>query len=55
MRWSVPGRGKRGGVRVIYFRRLEEGKLWLLVMYAKNVRASIGADVLRQIRETIDG
>jgi hypothetical protein len=55
VRWGVSGRGKRGGVRVIYFRQLEEGKLWLLVMYAKNVRASIGADVLRQIRETIDG
>jgi hypothetical protein len=34
---------------------MEEGKLWLLVMYAKNVRVSIGAEVLKQIRETIDG
>lgn len=42
-------------VRVIYFRRLAEGKIWLLVMYAKNVRTSIGAERLRKIRETIDG
>ena len=51
----MAGRGKRGGVRVIYFKRLAEGKIWLLVMYAKNVRASISADQLERIRETIDG
>ena len=39
---------------MIYFKRLAEGKIWLLVMYTKNVRASIGAEQLRQIRETID-
>jgi hypothetical protein len=55
VRWSLAGRGKRGGVRVIYFKRLAESKIWLLVMYAKNVRASIGAEQLRQIRETISG
>jgi hypothetical protein len=55
VRWGVAGRGKRGGVRVIYFKRLDEGRIWLLVMYAKNVRASISADVLREIRESIDG
>ena len=55
VRWAVAGRGKRGGVRVIYFKRLAEGKIWLLTMYAKNVRAFISAEQLRQIRETIDG
>jgi RelE toxin of RelE / RelB toxin-antitoxin system len=55
VRWTVAGRGKRGGVRAIYCKRLAEGKIWLLVMYAKNVRASISTEHLRQIRETIDG
>jgi RelE toxin of RelE / RelB toxin-antitoxin system len=55
VRWSVAGRGKRGGVRVIYFKRLAERRIWLLVIYAKNVRATIGGDQLRVIRETIDG
>jgi hypothetical protein len=54
VRWSVPGRGKRGGARVIYFNRLEEGHIWLLVMYAKNVRSSIDGRTLAKIRETID-
>ena len=42
-------------MRVIYFRRSAEGKIWLLVMYAKNVGASISANQLERIRETIDG
>lgn len=54
VRWSIAGRGKCGGVRVIYFKQLTEHKMWLLVMYAKNVRASIRGDVLKKIRETID-
>lgn len=54
VRWTVAGPGKRGGVRVIYFKCLAEGKIWLLVMYAKNVRASIDTEHLGQIRETID-
>jgi hypothetical protein len=54
VRWSVPGRGKRGGVRVIYFNRLEDGHMWLLMMYAKNVRSNVDGRILAKIRETID-
>ena len=54
VRWSLLGRGKRGGVRVIYFNRLEDGHIWLLMMYAKNVQSTIVGRVLAKIRETID-
>ena len=54
VRWSVPERGKRGGVRVIHFNRLADGHIWLLVMYAKNARTNIGRRALAKIRETIN-
>jgi hypothetical protein len=55
IRWSRPGMGKRGGVRVIYLARLKSGELVLLTMYAKNARDTIAADVLRKIaRELSD-
>lgn len=55
VRWSRPGMGKRGGVRVIYLARLKSGELVLLTMYAKNVQDTIAADVLRKIaRELSD-
>ena len=54
LRWGVAGRGKRGGVRIIYYLRLAHGEIWMLTLYAKNVADSIPAHVLKQIREEID-
>ncbi|MDP2227543.1 MAG: transcriptional regulator [Moraxellaceae bacterium] len=54
VRWARNGMGKRGGVRIIYFTRLANGEIWLLVIYAKNVQGSIPAHLLKAIRETID-
>jgi hypothetical protein len=55
VRWSLAGTGKSGGVRVIYFNRLDERKIWLITMYAKNERASIPAKTLAKSREKVDG
>ncbi|HTW74744.1 MAG TPA: hypothetical protein VMD56_07480 [Steroidobacteraceae bacterium] len=55
IRWGVAGRGKRGGVRVIYYARTRQGEIWMLTIYGKNVAESIAPHVLRQIREEIDG
>ena len=55
VRWGVKGRGKRGGVRVIYYARTRQGQIWMLTLYAKNVAETIPAHVLRQIKEEIDG
>lgn len=54
MRWSGSGRGKRGGVRVIYFSRFADGEIWLLLVYPKSVRENVSPDVLRQIRMEIE-
>jgi len=54
LRWSVAGRGKRGGIRVIYFLRLQHGEIWMLTLYAKNVTDNIPAKVLKKIKEEID-
>src|SRR5215472_3346482 len=49
LRWGAPGRGKRGGYRVIYYVRRAHGVIWMLTMYPKNVAENIPANVLRQI------
>lgn len=54
LRWAAPGRGKRGGYRIIYLVRHANGVIWLLTMYAKNVSENISAHVLRQIRKEIE-
>ena len=55
LRWALPGRGKRGGVRVIYYAKTREGVIWMLTIYAKNVAENIPAHVLRKIKEGING
>jgi hypothetical protein len=54
VRWATRGGGKSGGIRVIYYLRLAQGQVWLLTAYAKNVRDSIPAPVLRKIKEELD-
>ena len=54
LRWHAPGRGKRGGYRIIYYVKRADGVIWMLTMYPKNVRENIPANILRQIREEIE-
>lgn len=54
LRWAAPGRGKRGGYRVIYFVRRTNNIIWMLTIYPKNVADSIPAHVLKQIRKEIE-
>ncbi|MGP8243891.1 MAG: type II toxin-antitoxin system RelE/ParE family toxin [Bryobacteraceae bacterium] len=41
LRWPARGRGKRGGVRVIYYFHSEAFPLFLLTVYAKNQKANL--------------
>jgi hypothetical protein len=54
MRWRAPGRGKRGGYRLIYYHKPTAQTFWMLTMYPKNVRDNIPAQVLRQIRMEVE-
>ena len=55
LRWGVAGRGKRGGVRVIYYLRLQQGQVWMLTLYAKIEADSIPAAILKKIKGDLDG
>ncbi|MGH8607455.1 MAG: hypothetical protein ACREX9_08555 [Gammaproteobacteria bacterium] len=51
LRWSRPGMGKRGGLRVIYFVRYEPNEFWMLTMYAKAKYDNVPAQILKQLVE----
>jgi mRNA-degrading endonuclease RelE of RelBE toxin-antitoxin system len=54
LRWKGSSRGKRGGVRVIYYSRSRQGEIWMLTLYAKNVSDDIPVHILKKIKEEID-
>ena len=43
IRWQGSGRGKRGGVRVIYYWATKDGVVLMLLAYPKNVRDDLTA------------
>ena len=53
IRWSQEGKGKRGGVRVIYYWKKSVSEIWLLTIYAKNEKATIPGHMLKKIAEEI--
>lgn len=51
MRWTRPGTGKRGGLRVIYFVRYKPNEFWMLALYAKAEHDNIPAHIVKQLLE----
>ena len=57
IRWSMPGRGKRGGVRVVYYWLAREDHIYLLTLYAKGIKDDLTAaerDAWRKAVEAIE-
>lgn len=54
VRWARAGMGKRGGARVIYFNRNEQGDLVLLLVYVKAKFDNIPAGTLLKLKEALD-
>jgi hypothetical protein len=54
IRWGMSGRGKSGGVRVIYYFKRQDDEIWLLTIYSKAEEENIPAHVLRQIAKEIE-
>ncbi len=54
LRWGLSGRGKRGGLRVIYYLRRKQDHIWMRTLYGKNAQENIPAHMLKQMKEAID-
>lgn len=54
VRWSISGRGKRGGVRVIYYWVVAEDQILMLFMYPKNEKDNLTPQQLKVLREIVE-
>ena len=53
LRWAVRGKRKSGGIRVIYYWKVNDNEIWFLTVYGKSERETIPAHILKQIAEEI--
>jgi hypothetical protein len=53
LRWPLPGRGKRGGCRVIYFWDGASETFYMLLSYLKNDQEDLTAQQLRVLRRLV--
>ena len=51
IRAGLPGRGKRGGARVIYFWQDEKERIFLLLAYAKSAKDNLSRKQVAQLRD----
>jgi hypothetical protein len=53
IRWAGSGRGKRGGLRVIYYWQVAAGQIWMLLAYPKNERDNLTPDEIKQLKRLV--
>ena len=53
MRYPLPGRGKSGGVRVIYYWLREDGQIYMLLIYPKSKKDNLSDQETALLREFV--
>ena len=53
VRWGVEGRGKRGGLRVIYYWIAGDDQIFLITVYRKSEVSDLSNTAIKQIRKLI--
>lgn len=53
IRWKPKGKGKRGGVRIIYYWAVRDDKLLMLFIYTKTRKSDLSPTQLKVLREIV--
>lgn len=51
LRWSVQGRGKRGGARVLYYRHVPGDRIYLIYAYVKNEQSDLTREQIKLLSQ----
>lgn len=54
VRWAAGGKGKSGGVRIIYYWLRADDQIFLLTIYGKSEKADLSADEFKRIVKLIE-
>ena len=53
IRWGIASKGKRGGVRAIYYFANSESQVFMLMVYAKNERSDLTKEQLSLLKKVV--
>jgi hypothetical protein len=54
MRWTKEGRGKRGGIRIIYYWAVAAEQILMLFMYSKGERDNLTAAQIKILKQIVE-
>lgn len=54
LRWSLDGKGKRGGIRVIYYWQVAEDQIYLFTLYAKNEISDLSSNEKKALKKILE-
>lgn len=56
LRWADPkrGKGRRGGLRIIYFHFAGDSQIWLMTLYGKNEASDLSPKEKKNLRSAIE-
>ncbi len=54
LRWALPGRGRRGGVRILYYWITTRDRIFMLTAYPKSARGDLTKRQLALLRKTVE-
>ncbi len=53
IRWRIEGKGKSGGVRIIYYLASAKRYIYLMAIYGKNQQTDLDKDQLKMLAEQV--
>lgn len=53
LRWAVSGKGKRGGLRIIYYLYLEDEEIYMLLPYRKSEQEDLTKDQIKILSDYV--
>ncbi len=53
IRWRLPDRGKRGGIRIIYYWYVEDDEIFMLLAYKKGKQTDLQPEQVKILRQLV--
>lgn len=54
LRWGLASRGKRGGLRILYYWRVDEDTFYMLFLYKKNEQEDLTQAQIKALRRLVE-